>query len=50
VAHSYAQESLLPRIIKATRAHKFDRSILKEMGDLGFLGATLKDHGCSGIS
>lgn len=28
----------------------FDREILREMGGLGLLGATLKDWGCAGVS
>jgi len=40
----------LPRIIEATRKHKFDRAIYKEMGELGFLGATLTEYGCAGVS
>jgi glutaryl-CoA dehydrogenase len=50
ISNSYAQESLLPRIIKATRRHKFDKDIYKEMGKLGFLGATLNEYDCAGIS
>jgi alkylation response protein AidB-like acyl-CoA dehydrogenase len=28
----------------------FDKAILREMGDLGLLGATIKDYGCPGVS
>lgn len=28
----------------------FDKSILKEMGELGLLGATIEGYGCSGVS
>jgi glutaryl-CoA dehydrogenase len=28
----------------------FDPSILKEMGSLGFLGPTINDYGCAGVS
>ncbi|KAJ2454826.1 hypothetical protein EV183_001245 [Coemansia sp. RSA 2336] len=49
-AHAYAQEKLLPRVIKATRTEHFDPEIMQEMGQLGFLGATIKDYGCAGVS
>ena len=42
-ARAYAQDKLMPRILEANRAEKFDRAILNEMGALGFLGATI--HG-----
>ena len=29
---------------------RFDRSIMNEMGEMGFLGATLDSHGCAGVN
>lgn len=29
---------------------EFDRAILKEMGELGMLGATIEGYGCAGVS
>ncbi|KAI7908300.1 glutaryl-CoA dehydrogenase [Cokeromyces recurvatus] len=49
-AHSYCQERLLPRVINAYRNEKFDREILSEMGELGFLGSTIEGYGCAGVS
>lgn len=49
-AHDYAQQHLLPRIIHAYRNEQFDRSILKEMGNLGLLGSTIKGYDCPGIN
>lgn len=49
-ARDYAQTKLFPRIINAFREEKFDKNILREMGELGFLGATLKEYGCAGVS
>ncbi len=49
-ARHYAQESLMPRILQASRQEKFDREIMREMGRLGFLGATLKGYGCAGVN
>lgn len=48
--YDYAQTKLLPRITKAFREESFDKNVLREMGELGFLGATLKDYGCAGVS
>lgn len=49
-AHDFAQNRLLPGIIEANRHEKFDPEIMKEMGALGLLGATLTGYGCSGVS
>ncbi len=49
-AHAYCQERLQPRVLMANRHESFDRDILTEMGELGFLGATLDSHGCAGVS
>ena len=50
-ARSYAREKLLPRVVAAFRDETFDRSIMTEMGEMGFLGATLPEqYGGSGVS
>ncbi|KAJ2081285.1 hypothetical protein H4R24_002462 [Coemansia sp. RSA 988] len=49
-AHSYAQEKLLPRVIRATRTETFDTQIMREMGEMGFLGSTIDGFGCAGVS
>ena len=41
-AHAYCQEKLFPRVLEANRNESFDRSIMNEMGEMGFLGATLE--------
>ncbi len=49
-ARQYAQEKLMPRILEANRHEVFDREILREMGELGFLGCTLpEEYGCAGV-
>src|SRR6266540_7532508 len=48
-ARAYAQEKLLPRIRDWNRAETFDPVVMREMGELGFLGATLQGYGCAGI-
>jgi glutaryl-CoA dehydrogenase len=49
-ARSYAQDQLMPRILEANRHEKFDRRILSEMGELGFLGSTIDGYGCAGVN
>eukprot|EP00462_Mataza_sp_D1_P002904 CAMPEP_0175099902 /NCGR_PEP_ID=MMETSP0086_2-20121207/6735_1 /TAXON_ID=136419 /ORGANISM="Unknown Unknown, Strain D1" /LENGTH=418 /DNA_ID=CAMNT_0016373845 /DNA_START=41 /DNA_END=1297 /DNA_ORIENTATION=- len=49
-ARAYAQEKLAPRVLEGYRNESFDTAIMKEMGELGLLGATLKTHGCVGVS
>lgn len=48
-AAHYAQTKLMPRILQAFREESFDKNILREMGEQGFLGATLQGYGCAGI-
>ncbi|MBV9539595.1 MAG: acyl-CoA dehydrogenase [Acidisphaera sp.] len=48
-AHAYCQEKLFPRILMANRTETFDRAIMNEFGEMGFLGATLDSHGCAGV-
>ena len=40
-AYDYCQEKLLPRVLEANRHEHFDRKIMRELGQLGLLGATL---------
>ncbi|WP_421730321.1 acyl-CoA dehydrogenase [Brevundimonas sp.] len=50
-ARSYAREKLLPRVVAAFRDETFDRSIMTELGHMGFLGATLPEqYGGSAVS
>lgn len=49
-AHAYAQDKLQPRVIEAFRNEHFDREIMNEMGQQGFLGATIQGYGCAGIN
>jgi glutaryl-CoA dehydrogenase len=50
-ARSYAREKLLPRVVAAFRDETFDRAIMTEMGEMGFLGAMLPEqYGGSGVS
>ena len=49
-ARAYAQEKLAPTINEAYHKEHFDRNILKEMGQLGFLGCTISEYGLPGVS
>jgi len=49
-ANAYCQEKLFPRVLEANRHEVFHREIMNEMGEMGFLGATLDSHGCAGVS
>jgi glutaryl-CoA dehydrogenase len=49
-AHAYCQEKLLPRVLEANRHEHFHREIMNEMGEMGFLGATLDGYGCAGVN
>jgi len=40
-AYDYCQGKLLPRVLEANRNEVFDREIMRELGQLGLLGATL---------
>lgn len=48
-ARSYCDSKLLPRVVNASRAEHFDPEIMRELGEMGFLGATLTGYGCSGV-
>src|SRR5579864_8649045 len=50
-ARAYAQDKLLPRVIKAYLEEKTDREIFNEMGELGLIGVTLpEEYGCANAS
>src|SRR5690606_35112848 len=49
-SRAYAQERLMPRILLAHRHEDFDVAVMKEMAELGLLGATIDGYGCAGIS
>ena len=49
-ARDFCQEKLFPRVLMAHRLEKFDREIMNEMGEMGFLGATLDGYGCAGVN
>jgi len=49
-AHAYAQDKLQPRVTEAYLNENFDREILREMGSLGLIGATIpQEFGGAGL-
>ena len=48
-ARAYCQDKLFPRVLLANRHETFDREIMNEMGEMGFLGATIDGYGCAGV-
>ena len=50
-AAGYAQERLQPRVTQAYLEESFDREIMREMGELGLLGATIPaEYGGAGLN
>ena len=49
-AYDYCQGKLQTRVLLANRHEKFDREIMNEMGELGFLGSTIDGYGCAGVN
>ena len=50
-AQAFAQDHLLPRVIKDFREESFDVSIMREFGAVGLLGATIPtEYGGAGVS
>ena len=43
-AHRFAQEKLMPRILEGFRSEKFEREIMSELGEMGFLAVTLPER------
>jgi len=41
---------LMPRILLGNRNEVFHKEIMKELGDLNLLGATIEGYGCPGVS
>jgi glutaryl-CoA dehydrogenase len=50
-ARKYCQDKLMPRILEANRNETFDRAIMDEMGNMGFLGSTIpEEYGGAGLN
>ena len=40
-ANEYCQKKLMPRVLEANRNEEYDRNLIYEFGELGFLGVTI---------
>ena len=50
-ARRFCQEKLMPGITEANRNEHFDRNIMNQMGEMGFLGSTIpEEYGGAGLS
>ena len=49
-ARRFTEERLMPRIKDCYREGQFPMETVREMGELGFFGATLEGYGCAGMS
>jgi glutaryl-CoA dehydrogenase len=50
LARAFADEQILPIVTQHFRQGTFPSGLIRKMGDLGFLGATLQGYGCAGIN
>ena len=50
MASDFALNFLQPFVQKSFRNETFDKNIMKSLGDVGLLGPTIKDYGCSGVN
>lgn len=50
IAYKFSQKYLLPNIVPSFRNEKFDKNIIKEMGNIGLLGPTINGYGCAGVN
>lgn len=46
----YCQAQLQTRVLEANRNEQFDRAVMRELGELGMLGPTIKGYGCAGVN
>ena len=50
-ARDFASDKLMPRVLEDNRHERFDRSIMTDMGAMGFLGATIPEaYGGAGVN
>jgi len=50
VASNFSNHYLLPNVVSSFRKEKFDKNIIKEMGNIGLLGPTINGYGCAGVN
>lgn len=49
-ANEFCKSQLLPGITLANRNETFDPKIMKQIGEMGFLGPTIHGYGCAGVN
>lgn len=50
-AHNFSQDVLMPKVLMAYRDEDFDPGIMRSMGELGLLGATIpEEYGGAGVN
>jgi glutaryl-CoA dehydrogenase len=49
-ARQFAQEKLMPGVRKAYNDEHFDREIMRQLGEQGFLGCTISEYNLPGVS
>ncbi len=49
-ARLFAQEKLMPGIRKAYNDETFDKDIMRQMGEQGFLGCMISDYNLPGVT
>lgn len=49
-ANAFAQQELMPVVTEWARKESFDPKIMRKMGEVGLLGATIDGYGCPGVS
>ena len=49
MARRFGEDRLKPVILEWNRHEHFDRDLMKEFGELGFLGGVLEGYGCPGL-
>jgi glutaryl-CoA dehydrogenase len=47
---AYCQDKLMPRVLQGNRHEIFYPEMMREAGELGLLGSTIKGYGCPGVS
>lgn len=50
LARVFSKDVLYPNIVSSFRNEKFDKNIIKEMGNCGLLGPTINGYGCAGVN
>lgn len=50
VAHNFSKNYLLPNVVSSFRNEKFDKNIMKELGNVGLLGPTINGYGCANVN